>query len=68
MKDLYQNLILQIPEFFSVKFCLPYFISSVNHPQGIFDFFNSNQRVSPLSRHKNGLYLVHGLSLHGFWV
>ena len=25
-------------------------------------------RVSPLSRQKNGLYMVHGVSLHGFWV
>ena len=25
-------------------------------------------RVSPLSRQKSGLYLVHGISLHGFWV
>ena len=25
-------------------------------------------RVSPLSRQKNGLYMVHGVSLHGFRV
>ena len=36
------------------------------HSQIVTDQKVGRLRVSPLSRQKSGLYMVHGVSLHGF--